>query len=75
MSGYRIVKNDHTGSYRVERRGWFGWSFVMTESGEDYASFDSYEQACRFVCGKLRGKVDATRRWRIVNHCTQACTG
>ena len=73
MSDYRIVYNEQTGRYRIDRRGWLGWSFVMSPSGDDYASFDSYHEACRFACKLQVQGMDRHRRWKIIGPCRQAC--
>ncbi len=65
---YRIVHNEQTGSYRVERRGVFGWSFVMDPNRNDYRAFDSFESACRWIQRKS-GPDNATRRWKVVSDC------
>jgi len=69
MSEYRIVFNEQSGRYRVERHGWAGWTFVTADSGEDYLTFDSYEAARRFVCARRRTGHDTGRRWRVVDLC------
>lgn len=69
MSDYRIVFNEQTARYRVEKRGWTGWTFVTANRGCDYLTFDSYEAARRFVCGRQRPKPDSGRRWRVVDPC------
>ena len=66
---YRVVLNDQSGRYRVERKGWLGWSFVQAESG-DYLGFESLEQARAWVrehqqCSDNTGP----RRWRVVDCC------
>ena len=65
---YRVVFNDQSGRYRVERKGWLGWNFVQTESG-DYPGFDTLEQAREWT--REHGKCQGTglRRWRVVDCC------
>jgi hypothetical protein len=69
MSDYRIVFNKQTGRYRVEKRGWAGWSFVTAERGGDYLTFDSCEAARRFICARRRPRRDVGRRWQVVDLC------
>lgn len=69
MSDYRVVFNEHSGRYRVERRYWWGWGFVMDPSGKDYATFEHCRDARRFICERQTGKPGAPRRWRVVGDC------
>jgi hypothetical protein len=66
---FRVVFNDQSGRYRVERKGWFGWNFVQDESGQ-YVGFDTLEQARAWVREhqNCRG-TGGPRRWRIVDCC------
>ena len=72
MSDYRIVFNEQTGRYRVERRSWWSWDFVYDASGEGYATFDSLQQAREFVCREHGKAAPAHRRWRVVDPCCEA---
>ena len=65
---YRIVYNTQTDAYRVEKRGVFGWSFVMRPDRNDYRDFDSFESACRWIQRKSE-PANSTRRWKIVSDC------
>jgi hypothetical protein len=67
MPDFRIVYNEQTARYRVEKRGLIGWSFVTSKGGGDYLTFDSYEAARRFVCSKHRSEKG--RRWKVVDPC------
>ncbi|MCB1725189.1 MAG: hypothetical protein H6959_06775 [Chromatiaceae bacterium] len=69
MFAYRIVFNEHVGKYRVERRGWLGWHFVMDADGNDYLTFDNRDDAQAFVCANrgLAGRFNS--RWRVVDPC------
>lgn len=70
MSDCRIVYNEKTGLYRVERRGWMGWTFVMDEARHDYATFERYEDARRFACeAQERRATRQHRRWKVVDFC------
>lgn len=74
MSDYRIVFNEQTECYRVERRGWLGWSFVMNAAGDDYVSFSRYADARRFVCRATRHRrYGGQRRWKVVDLCSRPC--
>lgn len=76
MSDYRIVFNEHTGKYRVERRSLFGWQFVMDEGRADYLTFDSREAAQQYVCAtrQVGAGRPSHRRWRVVDTCCAPCT-
>lgn len=74
MSGYRIVVNEQSGKYRVEKRGMLGWQFVMDAAGTDYLTFDSREAAQQHVCSarQLRVGPQHHRRWRVVDTCCES---
>lgn len=74
MSDYRIVHNEQTNLYRVERRGWTGWTFVRDAQGGDYATFVTCEDARRFVC-RQRRRASAPRRWEVIDLCSRRCAG
>lgn len=65
---YRVVFNDQTGRYRVERKGWFGWSFVEDEAG-NYLGFETVEQARAWVRNHSTCAGSGPRRWRVVGCC------
>lgn len=69
MSDYRIVYNEQTARYRVEKRGLMGWSFVTANRGGDYLTFDSCEAARRYICTRRRRLRDSGRRWKVVDPC------
>jgi hypothetical protein len=75
MSEYRIVYNEQTERYRIEQRGWAGWTFVLDEAGAEYATFDSFEAARRFACVQQRRQKTHRRRWRIVDLCGTPFSG
>lgn len=68
--GFRIVHNQQTNRYRVEKRGFFGWNFVADPSGGDYLSFTDAESARAWICRQTtRRDADANRRWKVVTDC------
>ena len=67
--GYRIVHNEMTSRYRIEKRGFFGWSFVTAPDGGDYLSFTDAEAARTWICKKTRRDTDANRRWKVITEC------
>jgi hypothetical protein len=69
MSEYRIVFNAQTRKFRIEQRRLWDWSFVMDDTGEQYATFDSYEAAQRVVCALRRTRINRNRRWQVVDTC------
>lgn len=69
MAEYRIVVNEQTDKFRIERRGWWTWGFVMNDSKDDYATFDSYEAARDYVCKHLLRQQSGWRRWRVLGPC------
>ena len=73
MTDIRIVHNEGRDLYRIERRGWLGWAFVMDPGGRDYATFGSYEAALRFACRFCAGRRQRTRRWQVVDWCRCRC--
>lgn len=73
MSECRIVFNDQTDLYRVERRRWWGWSSVLDSSGEHYASFECCEDAREFVCKHMQRKNSSHRRWKVIGICGAFC--
>lgn len=66
---YRIVHNELTGAYRVEKRGLLGWAFVTSQDSGDYLDFDSYDQACRWIGRKNSAEKPSGRRWKTVSVC------
>lgn len=73
MPDCRIVFNEHSGRYRIERRRWWGWAFVMDQSGEDYLNFDTFQDALHFACRQLPRKPARHRRWKVIDICRQLC--
>lgn len=69
MSDFRIVHNPQTGEYRIERRGLFGWSFLMDRQRQEYLSFGDFEAARSHLCGLRRRDAQPHRRWRILDLC------
>ena len=66
---YRIVHNALTDSYRVEKRGFFGWSFVIAQGTGDYLQFDDLDSARKWVANVQVKNDDRTRRWKVVTEC------
>ena len=75
VSKYRIVFNEETGVYRVERRHWWGWSFVMDAAGEDYLGFASRREAECYICLQRRQPLLRYRRWQVVDLCDHLSPG
>ena len=75
MTDYRIVFNEETRRYRVERRRWWGWNFLMDAAGEDYATFADFDSARRFACAQSGQRQTAPRRWKVVGICDRICPG
>lgn len=75
MTEYRIVFNEQTGLYRVEKKHWWGWVFVTDAAGEDYLSFPDCRAAQRYVCQQQRLQQSRPRRWRVVDLCDCLCPG
>lgn len=65
---YRIVYNDQSGRYRIERKGMLGWNFVEDEAG-DYLSLDTLEQARAWIREHAECSGTGPRRWRVVDCC------
>ena len=59
MTDYRIVFNEETRRYRVERRRWWGWSFLMEAAGEDYATFADFERRELEMLNGAVGRITA----------------
>lgn len=66
---YRIVHNEQTGAFRVEKRGLLGWAFVSDPQTGDYLGFEDADAARQWIRGKVRRDNDNTRRWQIVSDC------
>ena len=69
MPDYRIVFNEHSGQYRIERRSLWGWSFLTDGGGREYLTFADYEAARRHLCRRLKRRVHTHRRWRVLDLC------
>ena len=67
---YRIVHNEQTGAYRVEKHGFLGWSFVTDRASQDYLDFDSLEAARAWVKHRQPSRATDTRRWKVVADCS-----
>lgn len=66
---YRIVHNEQTNKYRVEKRGLLGWAFVNDPQTGDYLGFDKVDEARRWVKNHIRRDNQSTRRWKVVSDC------
>jgi len=66
---YRIVYNEQTDTYRVEKRGLLGWAFVNDPQTGDYLSFHDIGKARHWVKNKVRRNDENNRRWKIVAEC------
>ena len=44
----------------------------MDGAGEDYATFESYEDAKEFICARRSSESNADRRWQVVDSCSEA---
>ncbi len=66
---YRIVHNEQTGLYRVEKRGLLGWAFVSDSKTGDYIGFEDIEHARAWIRSTTKRKDSDTRRWKVVSDC------
>ena len=66
---FRIVHNQQTHRYRVEKRGFFGWNFVTDPITGDYLSFTDTDAARAWICQQIRRGSDQNRRWKVVTEC------
>jgi len=67
---YRIVHNERSGSFRVERRGLLGWAFVTDPATRDYLSFRDLDEARTWVRQRARADDTGPRRWKVVSDCS-----
>lgn len=65
---YRIVHNEITDHYRVEKRGLLGWTFVTEQATQQYLEFSDLESAKQWVRQHARPS-EKTRRWQVVTDC------
>ncbi|HOP17232.1 MAG: hypothetical protein H6956_00700 [Chromatiaceae bacterium] len=66
---YRIVHNEQTGLYRVEKRGLFGWAFISDQRTGDYLGFADVESARAWIKSATKGKDSDSKRWKVVSDC------
>lgn len=66
---WRIVYNEQTLRYRIERRRWWGWDFVADEAVGSYLSFSDLAAAKRWGCRHLGQQSQRPRRWQVVDYC------
>ena len=67
---FRIVHNEQTDAYRVEKRGWLGWAFVSDPQTGDYLGFADIDEARRWVRRQIRNANPGNRRWQVVADCS-----
>jgi len=68
-SMYRIVHNEQTDTYRVEKRGVLGWAFVSNPQTGDYLGFDDVSEARNWIRSNTRRDDQHGRRWKVVSEC------
>lgn len=66
---YRIVHNEQSGVYRIEKRGLLGWAFVSDQDTGDYLGFSDLHAARSWVCNATRTRHNESRRWKIIADC------
>lgn len=66
---YRILHNQQTSSYRIEKRGFFGWNFVLEQGSGDYLQFEDLASARRWVAAAIESRRKPDRRWNVVSEC------
>jgi len=64
---WRIVYNNQTHRYRIEKKRWWGWDFVADDSAGDYISFSDLAAAKRWACQHLGQRIQRPCRWQIVD--------
>jgi hypothetical protein len=69
MDNLRIVHNARTGKFRIERRRLWGWSFIMNDAGDDYLTFEKFDDAQDHLCARNRPSPAGDRRWEVVPAC------
>jgi len=67
---YRIVYNEQTDTYRVEKRGLLGWAFVSDPQTGNYLGFDDVDRARRWIRKNVRHDNESARRWKVVSDCS-----
>lgn len=67
---YRIVHNEQTDTYRIEKKGFFGWNFVSDPHNGDYLQFASLSSARRWVQSTSKRSIPNARRWQVVSDCS-----
>ena len=63
----RIVYNAFTRRYRIERKRWWGWSFVTEPGSGSYLGFDSLDSAQQWVKDCFASLEKPSRRWEVVD--------
>jgi hypothetical protein len=68
---YRIVHNPQTGAYRIEKKGLFGWNFVISKGHGEYLQFDALTAARDWIRSQTaRISRSPNRRWQVVTDCS-----
>lgn len=62
----RIVYNEFSDQYRIERKRWWGWSFISEPGGVHYLAFDTLESAEDWLERCFKNQTRDSRRWRPV---------
>lgn len=65
----RIVFNEQTERYRIERRGLLGWNFVTDEASGKYLSFADLADAKAWVRDHASDQSPNHRRWKVIYVC------
>ena len=66
---YRLVHNEQTNTYRVEKRGLLGWAFVTNPRSDGYLGFNRLDAARAWIRNQSPKNVDDNRRWKIIQDC------
>lgn len=66
---YRIVHNEQTGSYRIEKRGLLGWTFIDDPQTDGYLGFDDVDAARAWIQQRNK-RQNGNRRWKVVADCS-----
>jgi hypothetical protein len=69
MGTYRVVVNEQTARFRIEKRGLLGWSFVTDAASGDYLSFAELVDAEAWICAQADARSHPHRRWKVVTDC------
>lgn len=67
---YRIVFNEQTAQFRIEKRGLIGWNFVTDDATGNYLTFTDRAVAEAWVCDHAANPSNDYRRWKVVSDCS-----